>query len=282
MARTSQSQEIPLSIHVDVANCYSLVRMGAWRASRLKHPARFWTVYRQVLMKLHRKSWPRLVRGLLSLSVLLGVCAMLLPLPIAPPPSTSSEKDSSEPFPCQNRPCGCMTAEQCWKKCCCFDNTQKIAWAKANNVKVPDNVLAAAKKERRKTTSQTSKSISCCKHREKKAVTATNTSCCEKAIGSKDRISVAVKSGACDSCSSSARKLPDVQKKPSKSKWVLAIYAAECQGQGPPVFCFPTSILPERVDLVEPSVVVIEILTFESERLQPASLRPPLPPPKIV
>lgn len=254
----------------------------AWRASRLKHPARFWTVFRQSLMKLYRKSWPRLVRGLLSLSVLLGVCAMLFPLPIAPPPQNSQEKDSSEPFPCQNRPCGCQSAEQCWRKCCCFDNTQKIAWAKANNVKVPDYVLAAAKKESQKTATHASKSLGCCEHCEKKAVTAAKPSCCEKVTGPKDHISATEKPDACESCSTSAQKSSDVQKQLSKSKWVLAIYAAQCQGQGPPAICFPTSIIPERIELVEPSVDVIEILTFESERLQQASLRPPLPPPKIV
>ena len=259
-------------------------RLGCapWRANRLKHPARFGTVFRQSLMKLYRRSWPRLVRGLLSLSVLLGVCAMLFPLPIAPPPQNSQEKDSSEPFPCQNRPCGCMSAEQCWKKCCCFDNTQKIAWAKANNVKVPDYVLAASRKECRKTATHALKSIGRCEHCAKTAVTATKPSCCEKAFGAKDHISVAAKSGACASCSSSARKSPEIQKKASKSKWVLAIYAAECQGQGPAGFCFPTSILPERIAFVVPSVDVIEILSFVSERLQQASLRPPLPPPKIV
>jgi len=105
-----------------------------WRANRLSHPKRFWTDFRQALMKLNRKSWTKLVRGLLSLSVLLGICAMVFPLPIAPLPQDLQEKDSPAPFPCQNRPCGCQSAEQCWKKCCCFDNSQKIAWAKANNV----------------------------------------------------------------------------------------------------------------------------------------------------
>jgi hypothetical protein len=28
-------------------------------------------------------------------------------------------KDRSTPFPCMNRPCGCVSAEQCRKKCCC-------------------------------------------------------------------------------------------------------------------------------------------------------------------
>ena len=252
-------------------------------------------------MILNRKSWPRLVRGLLSLSVLLGICAMLLPLPIAPLPQNSQEKDSSEPFPCQNRPCGCRSAEQCWKKCCCFDNSQKIAWAKANNVKVPDFVLAAAKKVKATADVEVCsspaspdrqlfvpKSTAHCEHCSKKSVAAKKSSCCEKAVDSHCRASVAEKPGSCGECAESAQKSAKVISRlsapsaPAKSRWVLAIYAAECQGQGPPAFCFPTSVIPERIALEMPTVAEIEIVPIESERLQQSSLRPPLPPPKIV
>jgi len=272
-------------------------------------------------MKLIRKSRPKLIRGLLSLSVLLGICAMLFPLPIAPLPRNSTEKDSSEPFPCQNRPCGCRSAEQCWKKCCCFDNNQKIAWAKANNVKVPEFVLAAAEKENEResqspahgrraedvnppmmtrTSDQSGdsrptlgdrdlkpiakKSAGGCEHCAKNAVAATTPACCEKAVHSKGNLSVAAKPGSCESCKASA-KSPEARlcrTKPARSKWVLAIYAAACQGQGPPAFCFPTSIIPDRPLLVTPSVEVVESCIHESERLPKASLQPPLPPPKIV
>ncbi len=43
----------------------------------------------------------------------------------------SSAKDSSVPFPCQNRPCGCRSAASCLKRCCCFSASQKSQWAKA-------------------------------------------------------------------------------------------------------------------------------------------------------
>lgn len=262
-------------------------------------------------MKLNRKSWPRLVRGLLSLSVLMGICAMLFPLPIAPLPQDSPEKDSSEPFPCQDRPCGCRSAEQCWKKCCCFDNNQKIAWAKANNVKVPGYVLAAAKKENEHSSSLEicsapapkhfkSSAITtsgCCEHCSKKSAAATT----QKKPGSRTRQSSEVPRILTNPATLGPRTLTnpnmseprivanpaaseclETRAKPAKSKWVLAIYAAECQGQGPPAFYFPTSIVPERVILVKPTVAEIETVPLESERLQQASLRPPLPPPKIV
>ncbi len=249
-------------------------------------------------MKLNRKSWRSLVRGLLSLSVLLGICAMCFPLPFAPLPQKSQEKDSSQPFPCQNRPCGCRSAEQCWKKCCCFDNNQKTAWAKANNVKVPDFVLVASKKENEDAGREicstpvslqrkpsVPRSAGCSEHSAKKWLVAGRPSCCKKAVDSRGDASVVANLGSDDSCKASAMDSPEIKSRPSKpakSRWVLAIYAAECQGQGPVTVCFPTSVIPERIALVIQSVDMIEILSFVSERLHQASLRPPLPPPKIL
>ena len=224
------------------------------------------------MMKLNRKYWLKLVRGLLSLSVLLGICAMLFPLPIAPIPQTSPEKDSARPFPCQNRPCGCRSAEQCWKKCCCFNNAQKIAWAKAQKVKVPGFVLAAEKKER-----LSSLEICSLPQSDAKKTVVAKISGCDK-----PGFPILAKSHSCGSCSQRAERSPGTRKTRATSRWVMAVYAAECQGQGPPAFCFPISIIPDRPLLVALSVEVIETLVFESERLQQASLRPPLPPPKIV
>ena len=45
--------------------------------------------------------------------------------------SAQNPKDQSVPFPCQNRPCGCRSADSCLKKCCCFTAAQKVAWAKS-------------------------------------------------------------------------------------------------------------------------------------------------------
>ncbi len=84
----------------------------------------------------------------IGLCLLLCFCAMAIPLPMAVPPEPAAgEKDRSQPFPCQDRPCGCSSAEQCWKKCCCFTNVQKVAWAKANNVEIPEYVVKAAEAE---------------------------------------------------------------------------------------------------------------------------------------
>lgn len=84
-------------------------------------------------------------RRLIGLAVLVGILASLVPLPMFD--AASGAKERSQPFPCQNRPCGCRSAEQCWKKCCCFTNAQKVAWAKSQGLTPPAFVLAAAARE---------------------------------------------------------------------------------------------------------------------------------------
>jgi len=56
-------------------------------------------------------------------------------------------KDRSRPFPCQDNPCGCSSAEECWHHCCCHTNREKVAWAHEHGVTPPDFVIAAAEKE---------------------------------------------------------------------------------------------------------------------------------------
>jgi len=46
-------------------------------------------------------------------------------------------KADGEPFPCQNHACGCLTAEQCWRGCCCFTPEQRWAWAREHHVQPP-------------------------------------------------------------------------------------------------------------------------------------------------
>jgi hypothetical protein len=57
---------------------------------------------------------------------------------------TQVGKDTSIPFPCMHRACGCRNAAACWKSCCCFTNKQKLAWAQERNIQPPDYVVTAA------------------------------------------------------------------------------------------------------------------------------------------
>lgn len=67
-----------------------------------------------------------------------------MPIPL---PSGGTERSGREMFPCMNCSCGCRTAEQCWRHCCCYTMTQKVAWAKAHGVTPPAFVVEAAARE---------------------------------------------------------------------------------------------------------------------------------------
>lgn len=59
-----------------------------------------------------------------------GTCSVDFAVSGTNPGPAQITKDHSVPFPCQNRPCGCRSADTCLKKCCCFTADQKVAWAK--------------------------------------------------------------------------------------------------------------------------------------------------------
>ena len=221
----------------------------------------------------------RRVSQIVGLALLVSFCAMAVPLPMSVPTKSSSGKDESEPFPCQNRPCGCRTAEQCWKKCCCFTNSQKIAWAKANNVKVPEFVLTAAGIEAASVSAP--RSGTCLlETAESNSELKSATSCCSKsddvAAAVKDR-EPATSSGCCAKC------VPKKAATHSKSrkKIVTGFNAAECQGIAFLVTMLSTSIVSANVSIESAVAMRDEMITAHSERLPLMSLRPPLPPPKI-
>lgn len=65
-----------------------------------------------------------------------------IPLPVPAAVTASTQKDTSRPFPCQHHRCGCASADQCWRQCCCFTHEEKLAWAAANDVVPPAELLA--------------------------------------------------------------------------------------------------------------------------------------------
>lgn len=94
-----------------------------------------------------RSDWPR---RLISLCLLLSYLAFQFPFPL-PTGVSLSGRATSVPsrYPCQDRGCGCRSAEQCWQRCCCFSSVEKVAWAEKRGVTPPDFVIEDALEERR-------------------------------------------------------------------------------------------------------------------------------------
>jgi hypothetical protein len=91
-------------------------------------------------------------RRLIVLAALGGFLAATVGVPVVL--IDGDGKDRSQPYPCMNHVCGCQSAEACWRGCCCFTMTQKLAWAEAHGVTPPAFVAAAAKRE--------TKAAACC------------------------------------------------------------------------------------------------------------------------
>jgi hypothetical protein len=51
---------------------------------------------------------------------------------------TGFSTEHGQPFLCQDHSCGCATAEDCWRHCCCFSAEERWAWAQENHVEPPE------------------------------------------------------------------------------------------------------------------------------------------------
>jgi hypothetical protein len=78
-----------------------------------------------------------------AIAGLLALWLLLLQLPISMPVLGSNGKDLSIPFPCMHRACGCRSAAECWKSCCCTTKAERIAFAKSHGVAIPKDVEEA-------------------------------------------------------------------------------------------------------------------------------------------
>lgn len=218
----------------------------SWRGERIKLAEVMPSKARQPLMRsyweLSKRSRKRLTAALLL--VLLSIACVPIPFSFAPP---KTGKESATPFPCQNRPCGCRTAEQCKKKCCCFSTEQKLAWAKRNGLNASDVVDGYAICEQPSSTS--------------------GKSCC----ASKQPVTIKVSSAVSKHIKSQTPK-----------KFVVGFVAQKCQGNvqaasGQLVFLIPPVIDPDFQ--IEPTGERVSCSGCPFTQPLP---EPPEPPPRLV
>ena len=202
----------------------------------------------------HLRDW--MTRRRLTAGLLLVVSLVML-FPISMRVETpdavlnAAGKDASEPFPCQNRTCGCRSAKQCWKKCCCFTNAQKVAWAQANRVQLPAFVLAAAERESSVVTNSTSSAETCCT---KHAAAPRQTVPPAKVPHSKPRI-----------------------------RLVVGVDALQCQGVEQTVTGQLISVQPPRtITIAILNLRTCEVMVICDSPLTPCEQEPPTPPPRLL
>lgn len=184
-------------------------------------------------------------------------CAVLLVSSVGLPIPTIATKDGSKPFPCLKRACGCQTADDCWKKCCCFTDEEKLAWAHENGVTPPDEVVARVAARRNQPNEVAESSGSCC-HAKK--------SCCHVEDDE-------AQSNCCH------QKKADQSNDTTEVKFVVAMEAAKCSGVHLSWICVKVGMMPP-IPVVAPTsatglVTWFEILDMDSDSLPPEPVAPP-------
>lgn len=235
--------------------CWSVVIVLIRRAGRISR-ARYIDLTGHCMSPLRQHfRHPQLMRRALAVLLVLSLACAMLPLTLP----GSQSKDLTEAFPCQHHACGCRSAAQCWKSCCCFTNAQKVEWARRENVKLPDFVIVAAAQEQ---SAKTKKSSCCSSHR-------------RGASSSHIAVATAAKSDLSEPHTNSKQGTSNV------SRVVIGWNALKCQGVESDITagCI-VAVLP----LVDLPVFEVADERFEatSEKVLSLSVRPPEPPPRAL
>lgn len=187
---------------------------------------------------------------LTAMAVAIATIGIPLPIPFV--------KDTSEPFPCMNCGCGCVNAEMCWRDCCCFTHSQKLAWANEHGVKVPEYLLTQVASEAATHELDDLKNVKpCCRAR---ALAARQASCCSN------------KSGCCEHKNTEP---------PATMPGLLAIHALKCQGNSLSLSLLPPSVPTDEIGKELPLLPQQTILLAESHLYQPPTFDAVVPPPEF-
>jgi hypothetical protein len=191
------------------------------------------------------------------------VAALGLPLPAA----SSFPKDHGQPFPCQDHPCGCKTAEQCWSHCCCFSPEERFAWAREHNVQPPSYAEKPSGHGWHSPRQRDLTKKPCCSSQsrpqsEQPSCCPNHRPCCESGSGEQGN-----------------RKAPTKTKK--AKGWVLGVMALQCQGHST-LWASAGTVLPPGPPLTwNPWPVLLDRLAHADEFASNHSIVPLEPPPRL-
>jgi hypothetical protein len=173
---------------------------------------------------------------------LLCFCAASFPLPVAIP--IHLDKDSSQPFLCQNSPCGCKTAFQCWTSCCCNTPKQRQAWAEKNGVTPPTYAQKADSEQAAPISNSTDRGTKKDKLLSHSTWAATKKSCCNKGTAPTADSTECESTNKKDCCQTNVGcSKSEVSKPKSKRHYVLTMLALKCQGKSSAFTMLPWTIL---------------------------------------
>ncbi len=214
----------------------------------------------------------------LSAGLLMSLCVVLaIPLPSTwvRPQQPVPGKDASVPFPCLYRTCGCRSAEDCRKQCCCNPTSQKVTGTDSHRVKMPDTVAAAAEKDSQAATTEATDAAT-----EPKTLSSLTTATSQSAR-------------QCASYSASAKDCCDAENPPvheqttppqtiqPQRKWTSILKSLECRGVNLVQLMISSVVSPERATLPGLAAMAGNLDAPSSERLPPTDGQYPTTPPKL-
>ncbi len=161
---------------------------------------------------------PRFWRALRHRCAVAGTFLAYLLVTLDMPLPASVHKDASQPFPCQDHPCGCQTAEQCWRHCCCFTAEQRWAWARAHHVEPPAYAERPVEKPAPQPAPGGWNTVKL-RHRAKPKTEPVAKNCCRPSAG---------RSACCQTTSDRPAKPLPAQS--GRVRWGTAMAAWQCQG----------------------------------------------------
>jgi hypothetical protein len=203
----------------------------------------------------------RLCAGLTLFAYL--VASLGLPIPAVAP-----RKDGSQAFPCQDHPCGCRTAGQCWQKCCCFSPEERFAWARQHNVQPPSYAEKPTGKGWHSPRQRDVATKPCCSSHQSSR--SEKPSCCQDHH-----------QPCCENTSQEQEK-PEPSSQGKKGKrWVLGVMALQCQGHATMWASAGTVLPPEPPLTWSPWPVLLDRFDLADEFAFVLSFHPPEPPPRL-
>jgi hypothetical protein len=197
-----------------------------------------------------------LLQKAVALLLLLGILVEVAGIPVV----SVSKKDRSRPYPCQDRPCGCASADECWHHCCCMNNKEKLAWARAHGVTPPDFVVAAAEQE------HDEPAQICDREESGKNVVAERPCCRHKHHEVAD----------------SSHDSHDAEKSGRKVNLVLSDLARQCSGLPQIILLFSDALPCVAAAQWRPTEALLGYVVAAHRSFVSADLAPPVPPPKLL
>ncbi|MCC9605729.1 hypothetical protein LOC68_21485 [Blastopirellula sp. JC732] len=173
-------------------------------------------------------------------------------------------QDVSIPFPCQGGSCGCRDAYTCWNNCCCNTPAERLAWAEANDVTPPQNIVARLMQEA--AIVKASKKSSCC-------ATKQVASCC----AGKTKSCCAAKSSSC--CDAKEEKTTPAESAPYKGPFFTI---AKCGGLPELFAIFSSSVVEPVAPIWSPRLEFCGYLTLCDTTSATLALPPASPPPDAI